>query len=97
MNKKDKNLKLIDDQVKGIIIGNVLRWKSKKIINKLDRQPDIFIIFSNGLQFEYEKENGDYLEFEIYWNKILMLKIIGNDEVEKRVYEKEMIEEIERF
>lgn len=51
----------------------------------LDVQPDVFPTGRNSIQFEYEKSNGDYLEFEIFSDHITMLKIISDDETERNV------------
>lgn len=40
--------------------------RSRDLIKKLDRQPLIFPTANDSIQFEYEKENGDYLEFELF-------------------------------
>ena len=56
----------------------------------LDRQPDIFPTGRNSIQFEYERENGDYLEFEIFENSIVAFQIVADEETECGVNEKEM-------
>lgn len=50
------------------------------LLKKINIQPKIFPTGRNSIQFEYEKDNGDYLEFEIFDNKIFCLSIINNDE-----------------
>lgn len=46
------------------------------ILLKLDQSPMVFPTGRSSVQFEYEKQNGDYLEFEIFENKeILCFKI----------------------
>lgn len=42
----------------------------KEIIQKLEIQPSVFPTGQNSIQFEYEKPNGDYLEFELYIEKV---------------------------
>lgn len=46
--------------------------KCIQLINSKDlkHQPEIFPTGRDSIQFEYEKENGDYLEFEIYSDHI---------------------------
>lgn len=48
---------------------------SKEIIMILDVQPEIFCTANDSIQFEYTKENGDYLEFEIFEDKINVLEV----------------------
>lgn len=55
----------------------------------LSRQPDVFPTGRNSIQFEYEKDNGDYLEFEIYEDHITAFKIIASEETECQVSAKE--------
>lgn len=38
----------------------------RELIEHLDRQPEIFPTAQNTIQFEYDKDNGDYLELEIF-------------------------------
>lgn len=44
--------------------------RTKRIIFKMDVQPDVFPLATNGVQIEWEFSNGWYLEFEIYNDKI---------------------------
>lgn len=37
-----------------------------ELVKDLDRQPEIFPTAQNTIQFEYDKDNGDYLELEIF-------------------------------
>ena len=53
-----------------------LAWKK---INELEIQPDVFPTACDSIQFEYEKENEDYLEFEIYTDRIEVFRIIGEN------------------
>jgi hypothetical protein len=56
-----------------------LAWKK---INDLEIQPQIFPVACGSIQFEYEKNNGDYLEFEIYADRIEVFKITDKNEEE---------------
>ena len=47
--------------------------KAKGIIMKLIIQPDVFPTARDSIQFEYEKKNGDYLEFELFESGILKM------------------------
>lgn len=51
-------------------------------LSSIQIQPKIFPTGRDSLQFEYEKENGDYLEFEIFENHINFLLIKNNEERE---------------
>lgn len=42
---------------------------AKKIIIGLDHLPEVFPFASNGIQFEYDKPSGEYLEIEIHESK----------------------------
>jgi len=42
----------------------IMRMRS--IVSELSIQPNIFPTARRSIQFEYEKENGDYLEFELF-------------------------------
>lgn len=57
--------------------------KAKEILLSIDMLPKIFPTGRNSIQFEYEKNNGDYLEFEIFNDKIVYLRIIGDQEKEQ--------------
>ena len=48
---------------------------SKDIIMILDVQPDIFPTARQSIQMEYRTENGSYLEFEIFEDKITTLEV----------------------
>lgn len=63
----------------------------------LDRQPDVFPTGRNSIQFEYEKENGDYLEFEIFEDSIVAFQIISDEENECLVNEMEMRKMVAEF
>ena len=58
-------------------------------------QPKVFPTGRESIQFEYEKENGEYLEFEIYSSKrIEMFRILENkEEIEKNI-DLDQLEEI---
>jgi len=56
-----------------------------EIIIKLDIQPEIFPTMRESIQLEYEKDNGDYLEFEIYEDRIEVFEIIAKSEKEYNI------------
>lgn len=87
------NLKLLDDFGKlednwdgydapGFTAKESLIRFCKETISCLGfNQPSIFPTARNSIQLEYEKENGEYLEFEVYdTNKISYLHINHNQE-----------------
>ena len=58
--------------------------KVKLIISNVDYQPYIFPTACNSIQLEYEMENGNYLEFEIFENSIKVFQVINS--IEKTFY-----------
>ena len=52
--------------------------KCKIILQSLEYEPNIFLTSRDSIQFEYEKPNGEYLEFEIYDESIKFFKIDKN-------------------
>lgn len=56
------------------------------LIEKISLQPQIFPTARDSIQLEYDKTNGDYLEFEIFTNKTQMF-YLGHDGVH---YEREI-------
>lgn len=64
-------------------ISEAVVLRVTKIITQLGvLQPEVFPTGRNSIQLEYDKENGDYLEFEIFENSILGLSIISDTEHE---------------
>jgi len=59
--------------------------KSLKLLAKMEFQPQIFPTSRNSIQFEYEKENGDYLEVEIFDKSIQIYQNKNNCEIEKEL------------
>ncbi len=58
----------------------------KTIVSKLDLSPKIYSTGRGSIQLEYEKKNGDYLEFEIFGNgRINCFQIKGEIETEKSI------------
>ena len=45
--------------------------KAAQILKSLAYQPQIFPTARQSVQFEYHKKNGDYLEFEIFDDKVI--------------------------
>lgn len=59
--------------------------KMKGIVSVLPIQPEIFLTARDSIQFQYEKDNGDYLEFELFEDgKLGMFKIDSNNNEENK-------------
>lgn len=52
----------------------------KKFIIDIHRQPEVFPTARQSIQFEYEKENGEYLELEIFEDRVELFKMLKNGE-----------------
>lgn len=51
----------------------------KFLLQNLSEQPDIFPIDNKGIQIEYEKETGEYLEFELFEdNSVHIFKVCAD-------------------
>ena len=71
---------------------------SLSIIPLLSHQPHVFPTGRNSVQFEYEKTNGDYLEFEIFKDKrIEMFLTISDNEISKEIKLDEVIKYVNEF
>ena len=73
--------------------------RSRDLITTLDRQPMIFPTANDSIQFEYEKENGDYLEFELFENgKCKLFHQSPDEKYDRRFIDPEnMNAEVNRF
>lgn len=70
----------------------------RKILRKLPKEPMIFPTARNSVQLEYVRDDGGYLEFEIYANKkIGMYRLDHNGNYLKIVNIDEMVKEIRLF
>lgn len=49
-----------------------------EILKMLPILPDIFLTFRDSVQFEYEKPDGEYLEFEVFEDKIGVFSITAD-------------------
>ncbi|KAA0548477.1 hypothetical protein FZW96_07855 [Bacillus sp. BGMRC 2118] len=61
-------------------ISKIIVLNSYKLINEIIKQPDLFPTARNSIQIEYEKSNGEYLEFEIFPDKVNYLYINKDEE-----------------
>ena len=59
-------------------VKDTLIQKMKYLILRLNIQPKIFPTARGSIQFEYEKETGEYLEFELFDTKLKVLTM-GSD------------------
>lgn len=57
--------------------------KALAIIPTLQYQPQVFPTARQSIQIEYEKVNGDYLEFELYTNKVEVFAVVDGEEIEE--------------
>jgi len=71
--------------------------RAKRIVLSLERQPYIFPTGRNSVQIEYRKPNRDYLEFEIYSNKIEFYIYKSGHEEERKVKSYEIAKIVEDF
>ncbi len=57
----------------------------QEITDNLTQLPKVFPTARQTIQLEFEKENGDYLEFEIGLENTMLLTIVNDKETEKTV------------
>jgi len=67
------------------------------VLNNLSVAADIYPTGRKSIQLEYEKANGDYLEFEIFEEKIEFLKIVNNTETEGEIEENQINTHVQSF
>lgn len=60
--------------------------KCYKILRQLTAEPFICPTACGSIQFEYEKENGEYLEFEIYEDRIEVFSISQKGEEQEETF-----------
>lgn len=71
--------------------------KVKSIISIISPQPDVFPTACNSIQLEYEMENGNYLEFEIFTDNIKAFQIIDGKESTVNIIKDDISKHIEKF
>ena len=60
-------------------IPNQLIVRTKNLLQNLKEQPDVFPTANKSIQIEYEKTNGEYLEFEIFGdNHVHMFRVYAD-------------------
>ena len=79
-------------------IDNDVINTSLSIIPLLSHQPHVFPTGRGSVQLEYEKKNGDYLEFEIFKDKqIEMFLSISDTEISKEIKLDEIVKYVNEF
>jgi hypothetical protein len=70
----------------------------KSIVIKLEVSPKTFPTGRGSIQLEYEKKNGDYIEFEIFPNNTInFFSIVDQTETEARINENQINQYLLRF
>lgn len=59
--------------------------KVEHTIVNMDMQPNLYPTGRNSIQLEFEKHNGDYLEFEVFEEETHLYSIINGVETEKKI------------
>jgi hypothetical protein len=77
--------------------STILLDKIETLLPNLTVQPKIFPTGRESIQFEFEKTNGDYLEFEIFEDSINYLLIRDGIEIEETLKESEINKLIKDF
>ena len=63
--------------------------KVRKVLQILKEQPEIFPTAEKSIQLEYEKEDGQYLEINIYENHTKIFSIDANEQETEFVIKEE--------
>jgi hypothetical protein len=79
------------------IISDIVIDKSIEILKSLSIQPSVFPTGRGSVQIEYELENEDYLEFEIFENHIECLMEKGEDEIDVEVNQEQIAQIVRDF
>ena len=59
--------------------------KCYQVLSNLEHEPFISPTGRGSIQFEYEKENDDYLEFEFFENRIEVYIEYGKGKLEEKI------------
>lgn len=81
-------------------ISNIVIHNSKMAVEKLYHQPYIYPTACDSVQFEYKKINGEYLEIEIFEDKMCIFVVDENGaEREEMLYfsVEQIIKEVDNF
>lgn len=63
----------------------------------LSIQPDVFPTARNSVQLEFHHDNGNYLEFEIFRDKVVKLCETNNKEIEQEIKLEEINKMVDEF
>lgn len=75
-----------------------LIMKCYRVLVRLSVLPEIFPVADGSIQFEYEKKDGSYLEFDIFENEVSEFIIYPNGkEIERTIEEDKIAEEVKIF
>lgn len=72
--------------------------KCYSVLNELPVLPEIFPVADGSIQFEYEKDDGSYLEFDIFENEVSEFIVYPNSmEIEQIIEKDKIAEEVKNF
>lgn len=72
--------------------------KCYSILFGLPVLPEIFPVADGSIQFEYEKDNGSYLEFDIFENEVSEFIVYPDGkEIERTIESDKIAEEVKNF
>lgn len=72
--------------------------KCYSILFGLPVLPEIFPVADGSIQFEYEKDDGSYLEFDIFENEVSEFIVYPNGkEIEQTIENNKIAEEVKNF
>ena len=60
--------------------------RARKFVKNLDYPLQVFPTGRNSVQFETERDNGNYIEFELFGDRMTLF--MHHDDLENEVYEK---------
>lgn len=68
--------------------------KAFNILTSLSYSSEVFPTGRNSIQFEFKKDNEDYLEFEVFDDKILRFSMINGNPIEEELSDSIQINQI---
>lgn len=88
-----------NDFVGRVAFSSELIEKVKKISEQLPIFPMVFPTYRNSIQLEYEKKNGEYLEFELFENNRIKKFYMASDKrhYTRSITEKQIIISVLKF
>lgn len=92
---KERNLNKIDQYTQ---FSETLRGHAKNRIHKLPIQPVVSPTKEGSIRFEFEGENGNVLQFEIFDHTVSVCKVMGDEEISYNLANsRDMNREVEQF